>query len=265
MNRVGNILDIEGKVSVVTGAGQGVGRQIAIHLASYGSMVVVNDFYLDRAREVVKDIESFGGSALPLQADVSSFDEVGAMMDATKREFGSIDVLVNNAGSMGPKPVSSEDMVPFWESTPQDWQKWFGANLYGVMNCTRHALASMVDSHSGSIISIVSEAGRYGDAGVEAYAGAKAGVAGVMRSVARGAARYGVRANSVAIAATRTPATAEAFADEEAHRKSLRLYPLRRVGEPTDVANMVLFLASDASSYVTGQTYAVNGGFLFTL
>ena len=266
MDKVGNILEMGGKAALVTGAGQGVGRQVAIHLASYGAKVAVNDFYQDRADAVAAEIESFGGSALALQADVSSFDEVGAMVRSATDAFGSLDVLVNNAGNMGPVAPTAEDaMTAFWKSTPSDWERWLGVNLYGVLNCTRHALAQMVEQRAGSIISIISEASRYGDAGMEAYAGGKAATAGIMRSVARGAARHGIRANSVAIAATRTPATAAAFDDEESMKKSLRLYPLRRVGEPTDVANMVLFLASNASSYVTGQVYAVNGGFLFTL
>jgi 3-oxoacyl-[acyl-carrier protein] reductase len=197
---------------------------------------------------------------------VTDFDEVGGMVEAATKEFGSVDVLVNNAGNMGPvSPTAEQAMKPFWETSPEDWERWLGVNLYGVLNCTRHALPGMIDRKKGSIISIISEASRYGDAGMEAYAGAKAATAGIARSVARSTARYGVRANCVAIAATRTPTTEAAFADEEQMKKSLRLYPIRRPGEPTDVANMVLFLASDASSYVTGQVYAVNGGFLFTL
>ena len=137
--------------------------------------------------------------------------------------------------------------------------------MYGVLNCTRCVLPLMKENHQGSVVTIISDAGRYGDAGSEVYAFAKAGAAGFMRSVARGMARHGIRANSVAIATTRTPTLERTLQDEERTKKMLRLYPLHRVGEPTDVANMVLFLASNASSWVTGQTYPVNGGFTFSL
>ena len=264
MAKVENILDMTGRVALITGAGQGVGRQIALHLASYDGAVVVNDYYLDRAQSVVAEIEEFGGKAVALQADVGDFDAVMAMVSAAIERFGKIDVLVNNAGNAGATP---QDVVraPFWESTPENWKPWLHVNLYGVLNCTRAVLPCMVENRSGSIITIISDAGRYGDAGMEIYAAAKAGAAGFMRSVARTGGRYGIRANSVAIAATRTPATERAFEDAERMRKMLRLYPAGRLGEPTDVANMVLFLASDASSWVTGQTYPVNGGFTFAL
>jgi 2-hydroxycyclohexanecarboxyl-CoA dehydrogenase len=260
-----NLLDMKGRVALVTGAGQGIGRQIALHLAGHGADVIVNDFFLDRAETVAKEVDAAGGHALALQADVSDFESVRALVSAGAQEFGTINVLVNNAGNMGPVKPDGAAIKAFWETGPEDWSPWLAVNLYGVLNCTRHVLAGMVEAGAGSIISIISEASRYGDPGLEVYAGAKAAAAGVMRSVARDAARYGVRANSVAIGGTRTASTEAAWANPDVAKKFLRLYPLRRPAEPTDVANMVLFLASDAASYVTGQVYAVNGGFLFSL
>jgi 3-oxoacyl-[acyl-carrier protein] reductase len=156
-------------------------------------------------------------------------------------------------------------MKPFWETTPDDWAGTIDVNLLGVLNCTRHALAAMVPEQRGSIVTVISEAARHGDRNMEAYAGAKAGAAGVMRSVARDVGRLAIRANCVAIAATRTPPMEPVFANEDFLKAALRSYPLGRIGEPDDAANVVLFLASDAASFVTGQVYAVNGGFHFGL
>lgn len=264
MERVTDILDMHGRVALVTGAGQGVGRQIALHLASYGASVVVNDYFLERAQAVAQEVEALGGTALALQADVGDFESVQSMMASAVARFGVVDAVVNNAGNAGAEG-SGVARGPFWESSPDNWKPWLHVNLHGVLNCTRAALPGMVERRSGSVVTIISDAGRYGDAGMEVYAAAKAGAAGFTRSVARTMGRYGIRANCVAIAATRTPATRGAFEDEERVRKMLRLYPVGRLGEPEDVANMVLFLSSGASSWVTGQTYPVNGGFTFGL
>ncbi len=266
MVRVEGVLDLDGKVALVTGSGQNVGRQIALHLASHNAGgIVVNDFVGERAEQVAAEIRELGVPALPYQADVTDFDAVGAMFEAARAELGSVDVLVNNAGNRGAGPMPEEARA-FWEMGPEDWMPWIDVNLHGVMNCTRHALPSMIDARNGRVITIISEAGRYGDAGLEAYAGAKAGAAGFTRSVARGTARYNVLANVVAIAAMRTPQIEQVLQhDDDRTHRMLRMYPLRRIGEPSDVANMVLFLASDASSWITGQTYPVNGGFTFAL
>jgi len=260
-----SILDLNGRILLVTGGGQGVGRQIALHFAQHNAGgVIINDYYLDRAEAVAEEARVLGGKALAVQADVSNFESMQAAVNQGIETFGRIDVLVNNAGNAGAEP-SRVVRAPFWESEPENWTPWLGVNLYGVLNSTRLVLPSMVENRQGSVITIISDAGRYGDAGMEIYAAAKAGAAGFMRSVARTMGRHGIRANSVAIAATRTPATERGFADEERTRKMLRLYPAGRLGEPTDVANMVLFLASDASTWITGQTYPVNGGFTFSL
>jgi 2-hydroxycyclohexanecarboxyl-CoA dehydrogenase len=141
-----------------------------------------------------------------------------------------------------------------------------GVNLYGVMNCAAAVIPGMIKRQApGRIITIISDAGRYGDSGMESYSAAKAGAAGFTRSVARTLGRYDITANAVAIAATRTPATESQYADAERMKRVFERYIIRRPGEPSDIANMVLFLASDASSWISGQTYPVSGGFTLAL
>lgn len=258
-----NILDLQGKVSLVTGAGQGVGRQIALHLSENNSGgVVVNDYYLERAEAVANEIVKAGGKALPLQADITDFSSVEKMVELANQYFGKVDVLVNNAGNAG---INTEgtDRTPFWESNSRSWEPWLKVNLNGVLNCSRHVLPGMVKRSNGRIISIISDAGRVGEQGLEAYSAAKAGAGGFTRALARSLGRYNITANSVAISTTKTPAIEPILKDEELLKKMLQNYVIRRLGEPSDVANMVLFLASDASSWITGQTYPVNGGYSF--
>lgn len=263
-----DILDLAGRVALVTGAGQGVGRQIALHLASHNAGgVVVNDYVLDRAKAVADEIKSSGGKALAVQADVTDLATVKEMVARGEKEFGSaIGVLVNNAGNAGANP-SPELMKPFWETGPQAWNSFIGVNLYGVMNCTAAVVPGMIARKApGRLVTIISDAGRWGDAGMEPYAAAKAGAAGFMRSCARSLGRYQITANCVAIALTATPAVERTLkGDPERLKRQMEKYIIRRPGQPDDVANMVLFLASDASSWITGQVYPVNGGFTFAL
>lgn len=261
-----DILSLGGRVALVTGAGQGVGRQIALHLAAHDSGgVAVNDYHLDRAEAVVEEIRAAGGKAIAVQADVSDFESVKAMVARVADELGPVRVLVNNAGNMGANPTA-DARKPFWETGPEVWNQAIGVNFYGVINTVSAVLPGMIAAQGpGRIITIISDAGRYGDAGLEIYGGAKAGAAGFTRGVARSMGRYGITANSVAIAATRTPATVQMFSDPERMKRQFERYIVRRPGEPTDIANMVLFLASDASSWITGQTYPVNGGFTLAL
>jgi 3-oxoacyl-[acyl-carrier protein] reductase len=263
-----DILDLAGRVALVTGAGQGVGRQIALHLASHNAGgVVVNDYVLDRAKAVADEIKSAGGKALAVQADVTDLAAVKEMVARGEKEFGSaIGVLVNNAGNAGANP-SPELAKPFWKTGPQAWNSFIGVNLYGVMNCTAAVVPGMIARKApGRLVTIISDAGRWGDAGMEPYAAAKAGAAGFMRSCARSLGRYQITANCVAIALTATPAVERTLkGDPERLKRQMEKYIIRRPGQPDDVANMVLFLASDASSWITGQVYPVNGGFTFAL
>jgi 2-hydroxycyclohexanecarboxyl-CoA dehydrogenase len=146
------------------------------------------------------------------------------------------------------------------------WNGFIGVNLYGVINCASACIPRMIERQGGRIITIISDAGRAGEAGLEVYSGAKAGAAGFTRAIARSLGRHQITANCVAIAATMTPAIeARLKADPERAKKIMEKYVIRRPGRPTDVANMVLFLASGASAWITGQTYPVNGGFTFAL
>lgn len=254
-----NLLDLSGKSAFVTGAGQGVGRQIALHLAAHGARVGVNDVNAERASAVANEIESAGGKALALAGDVTDF----AAMSALGEDIGPVDILVNNAGNFGADP-SKLTGRPFWEQEPDEWRAWVDVNFYGVLNCSRIFLPGMVSRGAGSLINVISDAGRVGEPKLEVYSGAKAGAAGFTRAIARTAGRHNVRANCVAISTTRTPTTAIVTESPDIAKKFLSQYVIRRFGEPNDVANMVLFLASDAASWITGQTYPVNGGFAFS-
>lgn len=261
-----DLLSLKGRVALITGAGQGVGRQIALHMAQHeADGIIVNDFFVERAQSVVDEITAAGGRAIAAQGDVTNNDSVKAMFEKAVAAYGRVDVLVNNAGNAGATP-SADARKPFWETGPEAWNSFIGVNFYGVIHATAAAIPGMIERKAGRIITIISDAGRVGESNLEVYSGAKAGAAGFMRGVARAMGRYGVTANCVAIAATATPAIEERLkADPERTKKVLEKYVIRRPGRPTDVANMVLFLASDASEWITGQTYPVNGGFSFAL
>lgn len=258
-----SILDIKGRVALITGAGQGVGRQVALYLAQNGAGgIVINDFHLDRAEAVAKEVEALGVKALPLAFDVSDFDAVGAAFETARETLGSIDILVNNAGNAGPTSGLG-DLVAFWDSDPSEWKRWMATNFDGVLNCTRHAMTQMTKTGYGRIVTVISDAGRVGEPHLAVYSGAKAGAAGFMRAIAKASGRYGITANCVALGGTRTPAVAELIPDAAAEKRALSQYVIRRLGEPEDPAGMILFLCSDAASWITGQTYPVNGGYSF--
>jgi 3-oxoacyl-[acyl-carrier protein] reductase len=260
-----DILSLDGRVALVTGAGQGVGRQIALHFAAHGAAMIVNDYHLERAESVVAEIQAEGGKALAIRADVTDLKSVQAMAMDGRSAFGHIDILVNNAGNAGATP-DSEARKPFWETGPEAWNSFIGVNLYGVINCASACIPQMIEGGRGRIVTIISDAGRMGEAGLEIYSGAKAGAAGFTRAVARSLGRHHVTANCIAIAATMTPALESwKTMDPDRMKKIMDKYVIRRPGQPTDVANMALFLASDASAWITGQTYPVNGGFSFAM
>ncbi len=262
-----NLTDLNGKIAAVTGAGQGVGREVALHFARSGARaVIVNDFYSERAQAVVQEIEALGVKGVVAVCDVTDHAQVKAVFAQAAHEAGgSIDILVNNAGNSGVNP-DPEARKHFWEVGEAAWDSFIRVNFYGVINCTAAVVPGMIEKNAGRLITIISDAGRVGEPNLEIYSGAKAGAAGFMRGAARALGRHNITANCVAISATATPAIAARLeADPDRKKKMLSNYVIRRVGEPEDVANMVLFLASASSSWITGQTYPVNGGFSFNL
>jgi 2-hydroxycyclohexanecarboxyl-CoA dehydrogenase len=254
------MFDLSSRVALVTGAGQGVGRGIAVTLANHGAKVAVNDYFADRAQAAADAIRAEGGVAAGVPADVTDLDSMHAAIAAAERELGPIEILVNNAGNAGPNH-GIDDPTPFWETGPEEWAPWMGTNFYGVLNSARAVLPGMVARGYGRIVSIISDAGRVGEPNLVVYSGAKAGAAGFTRGLAKAVGRHGITANCVALSTIRTPATEPLLADESLAKRALRPYIVRRFGEPEDVAAAVLYLVSDEASWVTAQTHAVNGGY----
>ncbi|MFC5749543.1 SDR family NAD(P)-dependent oxidoreductase [Actinomadura rugatobispora] len=260
-----DLLDLKGRTALVTGAGQGVGRRVALHFAEHGAgAVVVNDFRLERAEKVAAEVEQAGARALAVAGDVSDLAAVTETVRRATETFGGVDILVNNAGNAGPNPTR-EMTAPFWEQTPAEWHGYLGTNLYGVLNTAHAVMPGMIERGYGRIVTVISDAGRFAEPGRECYSAAKAGAAGFTRSLAASGGRHGVTANCVSLAATYTPRTAAGLDDQERLKKVMKKYVVRRPGQPEDAANMILMLASDAASWVTGQTIPVNGGYSFAL
>ncbi len=259
-------LDLGGQIALVTGAGQGAGRAIALALARHNAGgVAVNDFVPERAQAVSKEIESLGVRAMPAPADVGDHAAVAHLMREIEGTLGVVTLLVNNAGNAGPQATMGLS-PPFWESEPEDWDRYFRTNLQGVMNCAHAALPNMVKHGTGRIVAIVSDAGRVGEPGLAAYSAAKAGAAGFVRAIAKEAGRFGVTANAISLSTLEPPldeAARAAFLAGEQTKARLSRYVIRRFGRPEDVAYMALFLCSTAASWITGQTYPVNGGYSF--
>ena len=259
------LFDFTGQVVLVTGGSRGLGYQMVKAFAARGGDMIIASRKIDNCKAVAAECRTMGRRALPFAAHVGKWAECDALIAAAYEEFGRIDVLVNNAGNNGAAP-SADIRKPFWEHGREVWNSAIEVNFYGVIHCASAVIPNMIERKGGRIITIISDAGRVGEPGMEVYSGAKAGAAGFMRGIARTLGRHHITANCVAISATATPFTEKALnADPERLKKMMERYVIRRPGRPDDVANMALFLASDASSWITGQTYAVNGGFSFGL
>lgn len=252
------------RIALVTGAGQGVGRETALGFARQGAAaVIVNDYYRERAEATAADIRSMGVRAIAVQADVADLESVRRMIADGAGQLGRLDVLVNNAGNAGPAPIG--ELKQFWETPAEDWPRWLDTNLHGVMNVTHAALPLMIERGYGRIVNVISDAGRLGEPHYVAYSAAKGAVGSFTRAIAKACGRYSITANNVSLGAISTPGLEARLSDPDRRKKVLSHYLIRRLGRADDAANAILFLASDAASWITGQTLPVNGGYSFTL
>jgi 2-hydroxycyclohexanecarboxyl-CoA dehydrogenase len=241
------------KVAIVTGAGRGIGGAIAKTFSGEGAKVVVADLDLGSAARVAGEIESAGGDALALKVNVAEGDSVRALLGAVLEKYGRVDILVNNAGW--------DKIELFMESEEDTWDKVIAINLKGTINLCRAVLPIMISRKCGSIVNIGSDAGRVGSSGEAVYSAAKGGVIAFTKTLAREMARYKININCLAPGPTETPLFAEIAAGNPKIADALvKAIPLRRLGQPSDIAHAALFLASDEAAYITGQTLSVNGG-----
>ncbi len=243
-------MTLSGKTALVTGAAQGIGRDIALGLAADGADVAICDVNLDAARAAAADIEAKGRKSLALKANVAAADDVTAMIDGVVGKFGRLDILVNNAG------ITRDGLI--LRMKDEDWDLVLSINLKGAFLCTKAALKPMTKQRAGTIINIASIVGAMGNAGQANYVASKAGLIGLTKTIAREYANRNVTANAVAPGFIDTAMT-QALS-EQVRQDLAKQIPLGRLGSPEDVANAVRFLASPAAAYITGQVIHVNGG-----
>jgi len=241
---------LEGKVALITGGAQGIGRAIALLFARQGAQVVISDINLEKARETCQEIESLGGQAMAISGNVADAKAAEAMMEQAVEKFGGLDILVNNAG------ITRDGIL--LRMKEEDWDAVIAVNLKGAFHCTKAALRFFLRRKGGKIVNIASVTGEMGNAGQSNYAASKAGLIGFTKAVAREYANRNIRVNAVAPGFIDT-AMSQAI-PEKGRELLIKQIPMERLGTPEDVAEAVLFLACPASDYITGQVLNVNGG-----
>jgi 2-hydroxycyclohexanecarboxyl-CoA dehydrogenase len=246
----GSMRGLEGKVAFVTGAARGIGRAIAKRLIEDGAKVAIADLDGEGAAKTAAEL---GGGAIGVRVDVTSTASIRDGVAETIAKLGRVDILVNNAGW--------DKIEPFVKSEEATWDKILALNLKGPIACARAVLDGMIERRSGKIVSISSDAGRVGSTGEAVYSGAKAGIIGFSKTLAREVARYGINVNVVCPGPTNTALFREVAGGNEKLAGALaKAIPFGRLGEPEDLAGAVAFLASDDAGFVTGQTISVSGG-----
>jgi 2-hydroxycyclohexanecarboxyl-CoA dehydrogenase len=246
-------MELEGKVAIVTGAGQGIGKAIALRLSKEGAGVAVVDLNPDTAEATAREITGAGGKAIAIKADVSNSAQVNEMAKQVVSELGTVDILVNNAAFVADLPQK------FIDETEDYWDRVIAVCLKGNILCSRAVLDTMIEKQSGKIVNISSDAGRVGQSGQTVYSATKGGIISFSKALAREVARYKINVNCVSPGATDTPAFQKNPEPvKEAVPKGI---PLRRIAKPEDIASAVAFFCSSDADYMTGQVLSVSGGY----
>jgi 3-oxoacyl-[acyl-carrier protein] reductase len=248
------LFDFKKKVALVTGASSGIGAATAELFANLGARVAIGYFHNQEGAEQVRDtINNSGGKAIAIRADVTQIDQIAPMVNLAAAELGPIDILVNNAGSL----VERQSIA---QMTSERWDEVMNLNLKSAMLCSKEVVPAMIDRRHGAIVNVVSIAGRTGGGpGAGAYAAAKAGLLALTKAMAKELAPHGVRVNAISPGVIDTPFH-EVFSTPEMMRNFAVTTPLGRVGTAKECANVIAFLASDAASFIVGETIEVNGG-----
>ncbi|HHD2753171.1 TPA: 3-oxoacyl-[acyl-carrier-protein] reductase [Clostridium perfringens] len=242
---------LKDKVAVVTGGTRGIGRAIVLKLADEGANIVINYRSSDKEAEELKAIlEEKGVKVLTVKCDISNFEDSKKLIDKCKEEFGKIDILVNNAG------ITKDTLI--MRMKEEDFDSVIDVNLKGTFNCAKHASAIMLKQKFGKIINMTSVVGITGNAGQSNYAASKAGVIGLTKSLARELGSRGITVNAVAPGFINTDMTS--VLSDKVKEEAMKNIPLKKLGNPEDIANLVGFLASDSANYITGQVINVDGG-----
>ncbi len=252
-------LGLNGKVAIVTGGAQGIGRIIVHTLAKEGVKTVISDINTEGGNRVVEEVKDLGGEAIAVETDVSKLEDTEKLSTITLEKFGGIDILIHNAALFSVKP--------FMDTPVEKWKDIIGVSQMGAFNCCKSVLKPMIEQRSGRIIFIGSDAGRIGDPYQPIYASGKGGIIAFSKSIAQDVGPKGITVNVVCPALVETEENKKileqmyGLGDEKKAQKLYSAYPMRRLGKPEDIAYLVVFLCSEKAGFITGQTISVNGGY----